>query len=129
MWRPNLEDLVPPARWPELGLRELILLFLIGVGLLCAASLAWGRGAGFTHQDCLGLGYFVRMTAEVRDLGADVDKHVALVRKRVAPGGADLSDVLERELRRVYAEALPPAKAEESTYTRCMSGEILRADG
>lgn len=129
MFRPDLEHLVPPARWPELTLRELVVLFVIFVGLLCVASLAWAQGAVFSEKECRALAYFARTSAQIRDIDASLDKHVALVRRRVAEGGTQLSPVIERELLRVYAEGLAPEAAEQSAYTRCMMGEILRKEG
>jgi hypothetical protein len=104
------------------------------LSIAVVAALAWiphaaAQGVGFTDRECKALAHFARASAEIRDIGAQLEKHVVLVRQRVAEGGWRLSLELERELRRVYAERLEPSRAEESAHTRCMSGEILRRAG
>jgi hypothetical protein len=129
MWRPDLDDLVPPTRWPELTLRQYIAIGILAIALSVLAAGVWAQGAVFSDAECKALAHFARTSAEIRDLEAKLEKHVALVRRRVAEGGMRLSPLLERELRRVYAEGLEPDNAEDSAHTRCMTGEILRREG
>jgi len=122
------DDLVPPARWPELGLRTFLAIGILVLLLLPVACPARGvRAQLFTPEQCRHFADFALAGAEARDIGADVEKHLALLRRRIA--GVTLWPLFERELRRVYAEGLEPEKAEESAHTRCMTGEILRREG
>lgn len=119
---------------PPVGLAWWGWALAVALAIAVVAALAWipragAQGVGFTDQECKTLAHFARASAEIRDLEAKLEKHVVLVRRRVAEGGWRLSLMLERELRRVYAEGLEPGKAEERAHTRCMSGEILRREG
>lgn len=135
--RPPLlpEDLLrhlqpPPARAAWAGfLLVLALIFGIPIALHFIAAANAQEGAGFSDQECQALARFARTSAEIRDIDADMNKHLQLVRRRVAEGGMQLSELIERELVRVYAEGLAPEAAEQSTHTRCMTGEILRKEG
>jgi len=106
-----------------------VILVLVVVLALHFIARASAQGLGFTTKECAALAHFARTSVEIRDLEARLDKHIALVRKRVSQDGMKLSPVVERELRRVYLEGYEPEKAEELAYARCMSGELLRRDG
>ena len=127
--KPPFEDLVAPARRPELALRQVPAVAIVAIAMSVFAADAWAQGTLFSDAECKALAHFVRISAEIRDLEANLEKHLALVRRRMTEDGMRLSPVIERELRRVYAEGLEPDRAEISAHTRCMTGEILRREG
>ena len=127
--KPPFADLVPPARRPGLALRQVPAIAILAIALCAIAAGARAQGTLFSDAECKALAHFVRTSAEIRDLEANLEKHLALVRRRMTEDGMRLSPVIERELRRVYAEGLEPDKAEISAHTRCMTGEILRREG
>lgn len=119
----------PPVREAWAGFVFVLALIFGLVLALHAIATAHASEGVFSARECQQLAQFARATAEIRDIGAHMDKHLALVRRRVAEGGVQLSALIERELVRVYAEGLAPEAAEQSTHTRCMTGEILKREG
>jgi hypothetical protein len=104
--------------------RRVTALALWAAVLYCVAP-AWAQenDLPWTSQQCQAFGAFAGVIADFRDAGADVKRHLDVLRRRHAQIAAPLRRVLERELLRVYAEALPAVKAEIAAYTRCMSGQ------
>lgn len=129
MWWPDLEDLAKPTRWAPLTLRQYIVLIIIAIGLLSVVELARAQPARWTEAACTYFARFALQTANVRDAGAQPGKHLKVLRRTAREQDLDLLPIFERELLRVHAEGLAPEDAEASAYTRCMTGEILRAEG
>ncbi len=77
----------------------------------------------WTPEQCRHFGLFAGVAADVRDAGATLRAHIKVFHRRHEQVGPALKRVLERELARVYAEALPVEKAELAAYTRCMTGQ------
>lgn len=131
MWRPLLDDLVPPPRWPELGWRLYIAIALLLIFLppLACQARAQARTV-FSAEECVVYARGARSSAEIRDIGADLELHLQLLRRRLKTDyGAELTTLFERETRLVYARGLPPDQAELDAYRRCMSNEIFAERG
>lgn len=124
-----LRRLVPPTRWPELGWWTYFAIALVLIFAPPIACTARAAGVGFTKAQCSNFASFALQSAEIRDIGARLEGHIELVRRRLAIAGVSLSPVVERELRRVYSEHLRPVDAARSAFERCMSGEIVRPEG
>lgn len=125
--RTDPSDLEPLTRAPALGLRTWLVLAAIAAGLVTAIGLAVARPpTPFTPEECQLIARFAKQSAEIRDLGADVEKHALLLHKHYAEAGVRLMPLLERELRRIYRERRPPEKAELDTYERCMTLDLLK---
>lgn len=85
---------------------------------------AWaGRDAqGAVFLDCRELAVAMGVAADFRDTGAELDKVIAMARRRNAEAlnPAQLA-ALEREIRRVWAEKIPVDDVPQRTFERCRS--------
>lgn len=122
------DPLVDETGRPGLTLGEWAIVGAGGAVLFLLASLAWAQPTTWTGAACTYFARFALSTANVRDAGAQVDKHLKVLRRTTRADQVDLLPIFERELVRVHAEGLAPEKAEASAYTRCMTGEILGKD-
>lgn len=130
MWRPDFDRLVEPTRWPQLTLRQYIVLAIIAIGLLSVVRMAHGQAPRpqWTAAACQYFAQFARGAADVRDTGADMRKHIRVLRRNAGESLRDVLPIFEREVARIYAEGRTPAEAEQAAYLRCVSGEIFGQD-
>ena len=69
---------------------------------------------------CESYALFVRSAAEVRDLGADLEKHQDLVEKKAAALPEDVRKFLRREVARIHASSEKPDDLSIATFRRCV---------
>jgi hypothetical protein len=117
MWRPDLKDLVPPARWPELGLRRFLMLAVIAIGLLTVVELA--RAQPGLAVDCRELASSLALAAWARDMKADENLVAIFYRTHQQHLGDPLARAIEREVRRLWHEKLPASVAVGAAHLRC----------
>ena len=85
----------------------------------CAAQ-AWAQDNA-ARIDCQEFGRVIAAVAVFRDAGADIDKTVALFRRMNPQIPAPRWALVEREVRRMWREALPADEAGFSLYLRCQA--------
>lgn len=100
----------------------IVALLLIVVPAACHFSQAQEPKRGGVIFDCRQLTETIADFADFRDTDANVDKVIALLRSGLH--GADKSAparfaVIEREIRRLWAEGLPARQALEQLHKRC----------
>lgn len=71
--------------------------------------------------DCVELATVISGAADFRDTGADLDKTVKLIRRQNAQVPPAHRAVLEREIRKMWAEDLPKNRATLGVYKRCQA--------
>lgn len=100
-----------------------VVVVAIGVVVLQLFGIREAHAATVPTEWCKPQAVFAKAIAEVRDLGADVDKHLAQVRGRLQAAEASpvQRQVMEQLVRRVYADRRRgPDLIEMSTYARCI---------
>jgi hypothetical protein len=121
------DDLVPPARWPELGLRQYIVIALIVIGLCSVIGLAQAQPRGLV-VDCRELAGLIGSVTWARDMQAKRELVIADVRRRHAHRGQALATAIAHEARLAWHEGLPIDDAMQRAYNRCTErlGELGR---
>lgn len=124
MWRPDLRDLVPPARWPELSLLEYLAIAGALILALLFAAEAWAQDK--PRIDCRELAGVIGAAQWAREMGAKRDLVVHDVRRRNAHRGLPLANAMAREVRYAWHQGLPMQEAMQQAYERCVArlGEI-----
>ena len=74
-----------------------------------------------TPQQCQSLGAFAQGAAEIRDLGADRDKHIVFAMRANEGLPPELDALLRKTLEAVYASKAPPADIGQTLFMRCMA--------
>jgi len=92
----------------------------IAVLLVFYAALALAQDNA-ARIDCQEFGRVIAAVAVFRDAGADIDKTVALFRRMNPQIPAPRWALVEREVRRMWREALPADEAGFSLYLRCQA--------
>jgi hypothetical protein len=125
MWRPDLDDLVPPTRWPELTLRQYIAIALIVIGLCSVVAMAQAQQRGVV-MDCRELAGLIGSVTWARDMQAKRELVIADVRRRNAHQGQALAAAIAHEARLAWHEGLPIDDAMQRAFDRCTArlGEI-----
>lgn len=78
--------------------------------------------ASINPQMCQPLAEFAADAAGIRDIGANVDKHVAAIRTYNAEAEPDMLALVERVTRAVYASKGAPEAVGYAVYHWCISG-------
>jgi len=119
------DDLVPPTRWPQLTLRQYIVIALIVIGLCSVVSLAQAQPRSLV-VDCRELALLIGAVSWARDMQAKRDLVVADVRRRNAHQGQALAAAIAHEARLAWHEGLPIDDAMQRAYDRCAArlGEL-----
>lgn len=80
-----------------------------------------------TEMECRSLGMWVTAMGDIRDAGAELDKHIAILQRRNVSQPAPVQQLLVREARRVYAETKTSADdLGYDVYERCVLGMLWR---
>lgn len=103
----------PSLLWPAIAAAA-GLAFVFGVALWPVR--AHGAGVQF---DCHTLAVAMGGMADFRDTGADLEKVVRMARRRHPNSGSAQVAVIEREIRRLWAERLPGDLAARRLFERC----------
>lgn len=103
----------------------------IGVVFACTVSQAQAQqGSSRLIFDCKELSAIVGEYAEFRDAGASVDRVIGNLRPRLRNINQARFEVLARELRRMWTEALPADEAAFQLFQRCQRqlGDMGQSD-
>lgn len=92
---------------------------VLSVVLPLACSQAGVRATRALAFDCGALAASIERIASYRDMDANLGKVLAHVRRLNADLPAQQLEVIEREIRRLWAERLPASDAAFALYTRC----------
>lgn len=96
-------------------------IWALAVVLFIVAPIACAQApAGGLIFDCNALAEGIRSAAIYRDVGADLGKTIAFYRTS-ATHPEPRKEVVEREIRRMWREGLPPAEAGFAVYRRCQA--------
>lgn len=107
------------------GLRRALLAIALGIAFALVISGAALGQVRLSQEECRELGNWVERMAEVRDIGADVEKHVAWMKSRHLNLSRSYVGIMESELRAVYGQPkMTPSQASTSVYSRCMAGVV-----
>jgi len=100
-------------------LRHLIATFLLSLPLTAGA-------VQLTPEQCQSLGAFAKQAAEIRDLGADRDKHIAYVMAANQSLPPELEALLRQVMAVVYASKVTPSELGQMLFLKCLQakGEI-----
>jgi hypothetical protein len=74
-------------------------------------------------QQCQSLGEFAQGAAEVRDIGANRDKHIAYVMKANEGLPAEMEALLRKTMEAVHASKRSPAEIGQALFLQCMAAE------
>ena len=91
-------------------------LLLVAIGAAAAAT-AHALDRPRLVFDCTQFAQYARSMAMLRDIGANLDKVIAELRKDMRPGL--MLAVLEREAKTVWASNAPRLEIEHGAYKRC----------
>jgi hypothetical protein len=115
------DDLVPPARWQELTLRQYIAIAVIVIGLFTVVSLAQAQPRGLV-VDCRELALLIGAVSWARDMQAKRELVIADVHRRNASQGQALAAAIAHEARLAWHEGLPIDDAMQRAFDRCTAG-------
>jgi len=97
--------------------------FVIWSSLIAIAALLLfapaARAVQLTAEQCDNVAEVAATFAELRDMGTDPDKYAAYMRRINAEHQPGMLALLERELRRAWAEKRTPAETREELLRRC----------
>lgn len=112
------------------GLRRVLMVLALAVAFGMVATTCALAQVQMTPAACKDLGDWVERMAQIRDLGADRDRHIAWMKARNGGLARQFVQIMEGELQRIYNDRprLAPDQASTSTYTRCMVGAIGAVD-
>jgi len=91
---------------------------LVALMFITAPALAQTPGLIF---DCAALADGIRAIATYRDVGADLGKTIKHLRAGSEHVPEPRKAVIEREIRRMWKEGLPPAEAGFAIFKRCQA--------
>ena len=100
----------------------------IGLAWLLCAALAAGMimlspaFAQFDTDMCKPVAELIGPVPDYRDTGANVDKVVELVRKRLDRVSLERFQAIEREIRRAFRSSADRTTIEMAVYSRCIEG-------
>ena len=119
------DDLVTLARWPELTLRQYIVIALIVIGLCSVIGLAQAQPRGVV-VDCRELALVIGTVSWARDMEAKRELVIADVRRRHAHQGQALAAAIAHEARLAWHEGRQIDDAMQRAYDRCTArlGEL-----
>jgi len=123
--KPPFDDLVPATRWPELTLRQYLVIALIVIGLCSVIGLSQAQPRGVV-VDCRELALVIGTVSWARDMDAKRELVIADVRRRHAHQGQALAAAVAHEARLAWHEGRPIDDAMQRAFDRCTArlGEL-----
>lgn len=112
------DDLVPPTGWRGFGWQVWV---LIAALLLAGLYARLAPAAPRVVLDCREFAGSIALAAWARDMNADENLVGIYYRTASRHLGHDLARAIEREVRRVWQEKRPSAKAVEAAFLRCQA--------
>jgi hypothetical protein len=118
-------DLVPPTSWPELTLRQYLVIALSVIGLCAVIEQAQAQPRGLV-VDCRELALLIGAVSWARDMQAKRELVIDDVRRRQAHQGQALAAAIAHEARLAWHEGLPIDDAMQRAFDRCTArlGEL-----